>query len=165
MPYSAEISRSNPACFLFLIDQSGSMDDPFGGSPGRKKAEGVADAANSLLQNLVLKCAKEEGIRDYFNVGVLGYGGSQVTSALGGPISGQDLLKISEIGNAPLRLDERTRKREDGRVGWLTKSSRSRSGSSPSQTAVRRCARRLAELQTFSVAGWLSTRAVSHLSS
>ena len=27
MPYSAEISRSNPTCFLFLIDQSGSMGD------------------------------------------------------------------------------------------------------------------------------------------
>ena len=23
MPYSAEISRANPSCFLFLIDQSG----------------------------------------------------------------------------------------------------------------------------------------------
>ena len=27
MAYSAEISRSNPSCFLFLIDQSGSMQD------------------------------------------------------------------------------------------------------------------------------------------
>jgi hypothetical protein len=25
MPYTAEISRANPSCFLFLIDQSGSM--------------------------------------------------------------------------------------------------------------------------------------------
>ena len=27
MPYTAEISRANPSCFLFLIDQSGSMQD------------------------------------------------------------------------------------------------------------------------------------------
>ena len=27
MSYSADISRSNPACFLFLIDQSGSMTE------------------------------------------------------------------------------------------------------------------------------------------
>ena len=66
MPYSAEISRVNPSCFLFLIDQSGSMSDPFGGQAGRKKAEGVADAINRLLQNLVIKCAKSEGVRDYY---------------------------------------------------------------------------------------------------
>ena len=43
------------------------MDDPFGaGESKRKKADGVADAINRLLQNLVIKCAKEEGVRDYF---------------------------------------------------------------------------------------------------
>ena len=30
MPYSAEISRSNPTCFVFVLDQSGSMADSFG---------------------------------------------------------------------------------------------------------------------------------------
>jgi hypothetical protein len=60
MPYSAEISRANPSCFLFLIDQSGSMADPFGvGESNRRKADGVADAINRLLQNLVIKCAKK----------------------------------------------------------------------------------------------------------
>src|SRR5437868_4812684 len=74
LPYSAEISRTNPACFLFLIDQSRSMAQPFAGQAGKSKAEGVADAVNRLLQNLILKCAKSDGIRDYFYVGVLGYG-------------------------------------------------------------------------------------------
>ena len=36
MSYEAEISRSNPSCFLFLIDQSGSMADKFGGGGGKK---------------------------------------------------------------------------------------------------------------------------------
>jgi hypothetical protein len=76
MSYQAEISRTNPSCFLFLIDQSGSMEDPFaGGEASRaKRPIQVADAINRLLQNLVIKCAKEEGIRDYFHVGVIGYG-------------------------------------------------------------------------------------------
>src|SRR5207245_10771004 len=30
MTYQAEISRKNPACFLFFVDQSESMEDPFG---------------------------------------------------------------------------------------------------------------------------------------
>ena len=53
MPYTAEISRVNPTCFLFLIDQSGSMAERFGGEAGKTKAEGVADAINRLLQTLV----------------------------------------------------------------------------------------------------------------
>jgi hypothetical protein len=32
MPYSAEISRSAPGAFLFLLDQSASMQDTFGGA-------------------------------------------------------------------------------------------------------------------------------------
>ncbi len=43
MPYSAEISRTNPTCFLFLIDQSGSMGDAVPDQPNRKKADAVAE--------------------------------------------------------------------------------------------------------------------------
>src|SRR5262249_21092326 len=108
MPYSAEISRVNPTCFLFLIDRSGSMADPIGGSP-RKKADIVADAINRLLQTLVLRCAKSEGIRDYFHVGVIGYG-AQVGPALGGSLMGRDLVPVSEVGHHPLRVEQRTKK-------------------------------------------------------
>ena len=34
MPYSADISRTNPGCFVFLVDQSGSMSEALGGQPG-----------------------------------------------------------------------------------------------------------------------------------
>jgi uncharacterized protein YegL len=121
MPYTAEISRANPTCFLFLIDQSGSMAGPFAGQPGKKKAEGVADAINRLLQNLVLKCAKSDGIRDYFHVGVIGYG-AQVHSALGGPLAGRHLVPISEVANNPLRVEQRTRKIDDGAGGLVEQS-------------------------------------------
>ena len=118
MPYSAEISRVNPSCFLFLIDQSGSMSDPFGGQPGKKKSEGVADAINRLLQNLVIKCAKSEGVRDYYHVGVIGYG-SQVAPALGGALAGRDLVPISEIADKPLRIEQRVKKVDDGAGGLV----------------------------------------------
>ena len=81
MPYTAEIRRNNPTCFLFLVDQSSSMLEPSGGNKERNKAEGVADAINRLLQNLALKCAKSDGIRDYFHVGVIGYGGNKAAPA------------------------------------------------------------------------------------
>jgi hypothetical protein len=118
MPYTAEISRINPSCFLFLIDQSGSMGGSFGGQPGKRKADGVADALNRLLQNIILKCAKSEGIRDYFHVGVIGYA-SEVELALKGALSGERLMPVSKVANNPLRVEQRSRKVEDG-AGGLT---------------------------------------------
>lgn len=119
MPYVAEISRANPSCFLFLIDQSGSMQDPFGSTTGTKtKADSLADAINRLLQNLVIKCAKSEGIRDYYHVAVIGYGGRGVGPAFSGKLKGKELVPISEIGNNPARVEERSKLVEDG-VGGL----------------------------------------------
>jgi uncharacterized protein YegL len=119
MPYTAEISRTTPSCFIFLIDQSGSMQDPFGGGEStRKKADGVADAINKLLQNLVIKCAKEEGVRDYYHVGVIGYG-NHVGPAFAGALVGRELVPISDIGNQPARIEERTKKVDDGAGGLV----------------------------------------------
>jgi hypothetical protein len=119
MPYEAEISRVNPSCFLFIIDRSGSMSDPFGGGGGGKsKADGVADAINRLLQNLVIKCAKSEGVRDYYDVGVIGYG-AEVGPAFSGPLGGRDLVPISEVANNPARVEERTKKVDDGAGGLI----------------------------------------------
>ena len=118
MVYTAEISRSNPSCFLFLIDRSGSMEDGWAGEPGKQKAEGLATVINRLLQNLVIKCAKSEGVRDYYHVGVLGYGGS-VGPAFSGPLAGKDLAPISEIADTPARIEERTRKTDDGAGGLV----------------------------------------------
>jgi hypothetical protein len=121
MPYTAEISRTNPTCFLFLVDQSSSMLEPFGAQPGKQKAEGVADAINRFLQNLVLKCAKSDGIRDFFYVGIIGYGGI-VGPALGGSLAGQQVVSVSAIANNPLRVEQRTRKVEDGAGGLIDQS-------------------------------------------
>src|SRR5437868_7432566 len=118
MAYTAEISRNNPSSFLFLIDQSGSMADSFSGEVAKKKADGVADAINKLLQNLVIRCAKEEGVRDYFHVGVIGYGAA-VGSGFGGGLAGRELAPISDIANSPARIDERTKKVDDGAGGLV----------------------------------------------
>jgi hypothetical protein len=117
MAYTAEISRQNPSCFLFVIDQSGSMSDNFS-TPPKPKAQGVADAINKLLQNLVIKCAKSEGIRDYYHIGVIGYG-KDVSPAFTGDLAGKDIVAISEIANKPARIEERTKKIDDGAGGLI----------------------------------------------
>jgi hypothetical protein len=118
LPYTAALSRKRPACFLFLIDQSGSMAEPFGIQPEMPKAQGVADGINRLLQNLAIKCAKSNGIRDYFHVGVIGYG-AQVAWVQAAPLAGQKLIPISVISANPLRVEQRGRKVDDG-AGGLT---------------------------------------------
>jgi len=111
MSYEAEVSRSNPSAFLFLIDMSGSMTDSL--PNGRRKADGVADAINKLLSNLSIKCTKSEGVRDYYEVGVISYG-KQVQPALGGELAGQALATISNVANHPARVEERSKKEDDG---------------------------------------------------
>lgn len=118
MPYTAEISRANPTCFVFVVDQSTSMEDQIGGEFVQQKAQVVSDAMNRLLYELTLKCAKEEGVRDYFHVAVVGYGAS-VGSAFAGALAGRDMVPLSEIASSPARLEERTKKTPDGAGGLV----------------------------------------------
>lgn len=76
MSHEAQISRTSPTAFLFVVDQSGSMADRM--SSGKSKAEFVSDALNRTLMNLIGRCTKSEGVRDYFEIGVIGYGGRGV---------------------------------------------------------------------------------------
>ena len=118
MTYTAEVSRTNPSAFVFLIDQSRSMEESFGGGQGKRRADGVSDAINRLLQNLVIKCAKGEGINDYYVIGVIGYG-AKVAPAFGGALAGKFLVPISEVANNPTRVEERTKKVDDGAGGLI----------------------------------------------
>ena len=118
MPYTAEISRNNPSCFLFLIDQSASMADPYQ-SLAKPKSEALADVINRMLQQLVIKCAKSEGIRDYYHVGVIGYGDKGVRPAFSGHLSGKLLAPVSEIASHPARIESRTKKVPDGAGGLV----------------------------------------------
>lgn len=117
MPYQAEISRENPTCFLFVIDQSGSMDEMT--ETGRSKAAFVADVLNKTLYTLVTSCSKSDGVRNYFDVGVVAYGGSEVASGFGGALSGGIVHPIHAISEHTLRVEERKKKVDDGAGGII----------------------------------------------
>jgi len=72
MAYNERITRANPGCILFLLDQSFSMTDALAGG-GQEKQHALADAVNRLLQNIIANCTREDGVQDYFEIGVLGY--------------------------------------------------------------------------------------------
>ncbi len=117
MSYNAEISRTNPTCFIFLVDQSTSMIDPIMGVPGNpRKADLVADALNKIIQTLIVSSSKEEGVRRYFQVGGIGYG-NQVKSLFDVQFGDQELIWIDDLYANPLRVEDRTRKEPDGAGG------------------------------------------------
>jgi hypothetical protein len=96
------------------------MADPFGGEPGRSKADRLADAINRLLYELSIRCTKDqtEGVRNYYEVGVVGYG-PRVGPAWGGELAGRDLIPIREVADNPARVEDRRRKVEDGAGGLV----------------------------------------------
>jgi hypothetical protein len=108
--YKAEISRGNPTAFLFVLDQSKSMSHAWSGAEGRSKAQELADAINKLLYTLVMRCSKGDEVRDWFHVGVLGYGGDRVGPCLAGPLAGEALVPVSLLADNPLRLESRAKK-------------------------------------------------------
>ena len=117
MSYSAEISRTSPTAFLFLVDQSGSMQEAM--EKGKSKAQFVADVLNRTLATLITRCTKSEGTRDYFEVGVLGYSGSVAENGLSGALSSTILHPISRIEAHPLRVEDRTKRVDDGAGGLV----------------------------------------------
>jgi hypothetical protein len=148
MPYEAQISRSSPTAFLFVVDQSGSMSDKM--ASGKSKAEFVADALNRILMDLVTRCSKAGGVRYYFDVGVLGYGGSGVGNGFSGALSANVLNPISAIEQNPVRVEDRGKKMDDGAGGVLETSVKFpvwfepvASGGTPMREALTRAAEEL----------------------
>lgn len=115
MSHEAQISRNNPTAFLFVVDQSGSMSDRM--SIGKSKAEFVSDALNRTLMNLIGRCTKSEGVRDYFEVGVIGYGGRGVDNGFSGALGSRVLHPVSAIEQNPTRVEDRKKRMDDGAGG------------------------------------------------
>ena len=123
MPYAADISRNNPGCFLFLIDQSGSMTAALGGQPELRKMDGAADAVNRILDAISQRCSQGMDIRDYFHVGVIAYssddaGRPNLQTALPGTTPEQPFLTISQVVDAA-QVEERQVKEPDGAGGVI----------------------------------------------
>ncbi|WP_245298510.1 vWA domain-containing protein [Sinorhizobium sp. A49] len=148
--YSAEISRTSPSAFLFVIDQSGSMDERM--ETEQTKAQFVADVLNKTLYQLVIRCTRSEGVRNYFDVGVIGYGGDTVKSGFAGALSGRILHPLSDIEANPLRIEERTKRVPDGAGGLVDQKTKfpvwfepTSAGGTPMSAAMRTAAEALVE--------------------
>ena len=127
MPYTADISRTNPACIMFLIDQSGSMTGDLAGQPGQRKMDAAADAINRTIDTLSQRCSQGMEVRDYFHIGVIGYNtdrGSNpiLTSALPNTTSDQPFMIISQVAASAQMVERQVR--ESNGVGGLVEVTR-----------------------------------------
>ncbi len=76
IPYTASITRNTPALILILLDHSSSMRSRILYKEQLiSKSEAVAQVVDQLLKELLNRCRKLDGVRDYFNISLLGYGG------------------------------------------------------------------------------------------
>lgn len=118
MPYTAQISRANPTLIVLLLDQSGSMADPFGGDQDVRKAEFVSGVVNHTLHDLVIRCTKTEEVRDYYHVSVVGYGRT-VGPALGGALASRAVVPVSQVADNPARIETGFKRVADGAGGFF----------------------------------------------
>jgi hypothetical protein len=120
--YSQPIDRGHKAMFLFLLDQSFSMTEPMGGGQGQSKMDELASAINGWLQNMVLQATGGEGIKDYFDIAVIGYrtdadANPIIESALAGPLAGRQLCSIVDIANGVAEMARRRQTIYDDETG------------------------------------------------
>ena len=110
---NVSITRNTPTCVLFVIDQSSSMAQQFGDrEEGVTKAEGVAQTLNNLLRSLIITCTKSDGIRNYFDICILGYG-ERVGAAWSGPLYGREIVSVSDVAHYYARTEEKILKTID----------------------------------------------------
>lgn len=113
--YTAQITRNTPTAFIFLIDQSVSMQKYttlYG--EDMPMAEAVARIVNHQLNELVLRCIKGSETRDYYDIAIIGYG-ENAYSGWKGELEGRDFVKPSELKEHPYKKittkkETRTRK-------------------------------------------------------
>ncbi len=79
---------------------------------------------NRTLATLVTRCTKSEGTRNYFDIGVIGYGGSDTRNGFQGALNSSILNSISDIEASPLKIEDRKKKMDDGAGGIIEQSSK-----------------------------------------
>lgn len=133
MPYTATINEQQPGCLVFLVDQSPSMITGAMDSPGGVIAKGqaVCDVINRSIAELVDRAARSDGVRNWFDIGVFGYG--PIQSLFGGPLTGRTLVPLGELAHNPLDI------RRNERMRYPVWVQPQKGGTLPTCSALRHC--------------------------
>ena len=103
-PYSQRLSRENKGCFVFMIDQSGSMAESWGVDDSKTKADMVAYYVNEALHEIINICQKTEADpRHYFDICVMGYGQDTLQANIlwEGSLAGKTFVSPADLKQNP----------------------------------------------------------------
>ena len=123
MPYTADISRANPTCFLFLIIECMGMANSMPGQRERTKGEVASDSVNRIVDTIAQRCSSGMEMRDYFHIGILGFSSERgrgrkldISNALRGTTPDRPFLPISEVAEAANIVERRVRENHGGEI-------------------------------------------------
>lgn len=126
--YTAQITRSTPTAFIFLVDHSVSMKrETVLHGETMTMAEAVAMIVNQQINELVLRCIKNNEVRHYYDIAVIGYG-TEAYSGWHGELAGRDFVSPQELLDHPykkikVKEEKKTRKgmvmKEVEKVQWM----------------------------------------------
>ena len=115
--YTQSITRTHRTAFVLAIDGSGSMSEEirFRGRTATK-AEAVAAITNDLLFELVERARRDDGVRDYYDIAVIGYSGDDEIRPL--LPEGRRMMAVSELAalETPVRTETVEHRLPDGTI-------------------------------------------------
>jgi hypothetical protein len=127
------------------------MDEKIG-EINSSKAQFLSDALNRVLAVLIGRSSKSEGVRNYFEIGVIGYGGNGIGNALPPPFASKLFNPIADFEKNLVGVEDRWKKVPDGAGGitelsvkfpiWFTPQA---SGGTPMCDAIRLAAQEIAK--------------------
>jgi uncharacterized protein YegL len=112
MSNSKQWSSSTPGYIIFLVDQSGSMNEPC--SQNETKAKFTAVVINRTINELILINSAGNKVKDRVFISIIGYGGSGGTSI--------DEIRsdyLSKFADNPIRIESGKQKVPDGNGGLI----------------------------------------------
>lgn len=114
--YAKQWGSTHPGLMIILLDQSSSMNDPFGASQllgGKKKCDAVATVLNNLLYEFIRTNTVGTEIKPRVDVAVLAYEGSTARSSLKGALANKPFVSLPELSAYPMRVETRLKKELD----------------------------------------------------
>lgn len=119
--YKQDWQTLQPGCMIFLLDQSRSMEQPFGQLHLRstvRKCDKVATILNSFLSELITinTIPQPDGtaeVRLRADISVIGYKDRGAAPVLGGALDGREFVNLQELQMNPTDIEMRTQKDYD----------------------------------------------------
>lgn len=103
--YSSKITRKHRTAFVILCDQSGSMaEDCIFAGETMTKAEAETLIINMMLEELINRCKREYGVRDYFDLAVIAYCGDGVKTLLS---ENGKFIAVEQLANRAVPVRQR----------------------------------------------------------